>query len=130
MGVIARDGVSGPFQSDTIVRNLLYPFENYALGASDRPFYFDGKASFFGCIKSATLQPYDFKVLVPADIWRTPAPALTKFNPGHDARIEVADDNRNPNSVDVRIEFSDLTDSDNVSKAITFSLTSPGEVLR
>ena len=100
--------------------NLLYPFENYTLGASNKPFFFDGKAPFFGCIESITLQPFDFKALVPVANWVAPIPALTKFTPGHGARIEVTDDNQNPNSVDVQIEFSDLMDCDSVSKAITF----------
>ena len=78
-------GIKGPYPSDSAVRNLLYPFESYTLGASDRPFYFDGKAPFFGCIESITMQPYDFKALVPTDSWVAPTPALTKFSPGHDA---------------------------------------------
>ena len=92
---------AGPYRSYTIVRNLFYPFENYTLGASDRPFFFDGKDPYFGCIGSITLQPYDFKALAPADIWIPPAPALTKFTPGHDARIEATDDSSNPNSIDL-----------------------------
>ena len=121
------DGIAGPYTSSTPVRNLFYPFENYTLGASDRPFFFDGKAPFFGCLESITLQPYDFKALVPAESWVAPIPALSKFTPGHDARIEVADDNQNPNSVNVQIEFSDLMDCDSVSKSITFNLTSSGK---
>ena len=120
------DGIPGPFQSGTVVRNLVYPFENYTLGASNKLFFFDDKAPFFGCIESITLQPYDFKALVPVANWVAPIPALTKFTPGHDARIEVTNDNQNPNSVDVQIEFSDLMDCDSVSKSITFNLTSSG----
>ena len=61
----SSDGIAGPYQSTQVVRNLFYPFENYTLGASDRPFYYDGKEPFFGCIESITMQPYDFKALVP-----------------------------------------------------------------
>jgi len=43
-------------------------------------------------------------------LWVPPAPALTKFTPGHDARIEVTDDSSNPNRIDVQIKFSDLMD--------------------
>ena len=120
-------GIAGPFQSGTIVRNLFYPFENYTLGASDRPFYFDGKDPYFGCIESITLQPYDFKALVPAALWVSPAPALTKFTPGHDARIEVTDGSSNPNSIDVQIEFSDLMDCNSVTQSINFTLASSGK---
>ena len=51
-------GIAGLYESDTTVCNLLNPFESYTLEASDRPFYFDGKASYFGCIESITLQPF------------------------------------------------------------------------
>ena len=117
-------GIGGPYSSDTVVRNLFYPFENYTLGASDRPF-FDGKA--FGCIESITLQPYDFKALVPAKNWVAPIPALTKSTPGHDARIEVTDGSPNPNSIDVQIEFSDLMDCGDVTQSLNFTLASSGK---
>ena len=120
-------GIAGPFQSDAVVRNLLYPFENYTLGASDRPFFFDGKAPFFGCIESITMQPFDFKALVPASVWVAPPPALTKFTPGHDARIEVNDNSTNPNSVNVQIEFSDLMDCNSVTQSMNFTLSSSGK---
>ena len=84
-------------------------------------------APFFGCIESITPQPYDFKALIPFANWVAPIPAITKFTPRHDARVEVTDDNQNPNSVDVQIEFSDLMDCDSVSKSITFNLTSSGK---
>ena len=82
---LSPDGISGPYQSTTIVRNLIYPFENYTLDASDRPFHFDGKKPLFGCIESITLQPYDFRTLVPSGSRVLPTPTLTKFTPGHDA---------------------------------------------
>ena len=120
-------GIGGPYQSDTVVRNLLYPFENYTLGASDRPFFSNGTAPFFGCIESITLQPYDFKALVPAELWVAPTPALTRFTPGHDVRIEVTDDSSNPNSIDVQIEFSDFMDCDSVTQSLGFTLASSGK---
>ena len=123
----ADSGIAGPFQSTTTIRNLLYPFENYTLGASNRPFYFDGKDPYFGCIESITLQPYDFKALVPATNWVAPIPALTKFSPGHDARIEVTNSSSSPNSINVQIEFSDLMNCDSVTKSINFTLASSGK---
>lgn len=83
--------------------------ENYTLGAPYRLLFFDRKAPFFDRIESITLQPpCDFKVLVPAPNWIATVPTSTKFTPGHDARIEVANDNQNPDRVDVQIKFSDL----------------------
>jgi len=123
----SEDGVAGPYRSDAVVRNLLYPFENYTLGASDRPFFFDGKEPFFGCIESITLQPYDFKALVLAEKWVPPIPALTRFTPGHDARIEVTADSPNSNSINVQIEFSDQMDCNSVTQSIAFTLASSGK---
>ena len=120
-------GIGGPYQADAVVRNLLYPFENYTLGASDQPFFFDGKAPFFGCIESLTMQPFDFKALVPTANWVPPTPALTKFTPGHDARIEIDDNSSNPNSIDVQIEFSDLMDCNSVTQSMNFTLASSGK---
>ena len=121
-------GIAGPYQSDLTVRNLLYPFESYTLGAAtNRPFYFDGKAPYFGCIESITMQPFDYKALVPSDSWVAPIPALTKFTPGHDARIEVNADSSNANSIDVQIEFSDLMDCNSVTQSMNFTIASSGK---
>jgi alpha-1,3-glucan synthase len=120
-------GSAGPFQSDTIVRNLLYPYENYTLGASNQSFFFNDKSPYFGCLQSITLQPYDFKALVPADKWNQPIPTLTKFTPGHDAQVEVTSDNQNPNSVNVQIEFLDLMDCNSVTQLLRFTLASSGK---
>jgi len=56
---------------------------------------------FFGCIKSITLQPYGFGALAPAEFRVTPTPALARFTPRDDARIEVTDDGQNPDSIDI-----------------------------
>jgi len=122
-----ESGISGPYQANTVVRNLLYPFDNYTLGTSNRSYFFDDKDPYFGCIESITMQPYDFKLFVPADSWIQPAPALTKFTPGHDARIEVTSDSSNPNSIEVQIEFSDLMDCNSVSESMNFTLASSGK---
>ena len=122
-----NSGIAGPYQADTVVRNLLYPFDNYTLGASNKSFFFNDKAPYFGCIGSINMQPYDFKVFVPADKWIAPIPALTRFSPGHDARIEVSDGSSNPNSIDVQIEFSDLMDCASVSQSMNFTLASSGK---
>ena len=122
-----QSGIAGPFQGDTVVRNLLYPFENYTLGSSNKSFFFNDEAPYFGCIQSLTMQPFDFKALVPATLWVAPAPALTKFYPGHDARVEIDDNTANPNSINVRIDFSDLMDCTSVTNSMNFTLASSGK---
>ena len=66
---------------------------------------------------------------MPADIWIPPAPALTKFTPGHDAQIEVTNGSSNPNSINVQIEFSDPMDCDSTIQSISFTLISSGKGL-
>ena len=61
----SSSGIPGPYQSDLVVRILLYPFDTHTPGASNQPFYYDGKAPYFGCIESITFQPYGYKALVP-----------------------------------------------------------------
>lgn len=123
----AASAIGSPYQADTVVRNLLYPFESYTLGTSNQSFFYNGLPPYFGCIESITFQPYDFKALVPAANWIAPIPALTKFSPGHDARIEVTSNSSNPNSIDVQIEFSDLMDCNSVTQSMNFTLASSGK---
>ena len=68
--------------------------------------------------------PYGFKVFVPAEIWIAPIFTLTKFTPGHDARIEVNSNSSNPSSVNVQMEFLDLIDYDRVAQSVNFTLAS------
>ena len=118
-------GIAGPYQSDTTVRNLLYPFGGYTLGAAtNQPFCFDGEAPYFGCIESITVQPFDYKALVPSDSWVAPIPARTKFTPGHNPRIEVNANSSNANSINVQIEFSDLMDCNSVTQSMNFTIAS------
>jgi len=53
--------------------------------------------------ESITMQPYGFKALVTAEFWVAPTHALTRFMPGHDARIGVTDDGLNPNNTNIQI---------------------------
>jgi alpha-1,3-glucan synthase len=126
-GCTTSSGIAGPYQGNTVVRNLLYPFESYTLGSSNQSFLSNGGSPYFGCIESITMQPYGFKALVPTTNWVAPVPALTEFIPGHDARIEVDDNSTNPNSTAIRIEFSDLMDCNSVTQSMNFTLASSGK---
>jgi alpha-1,3-glucan synthase len=118
--------ISSPFLAGTVVRNLFHPYENYTLAASLSPYYSDGKAPYYGCMGSITLPPMGFKVLVPVDQWVPPLPAITKFDPGHDSRIEVQDGSQNSTTVTVHFEFSDLMDCDSVTQSVSFNMSSSG----
>lgn len=52
-------------------------------------------------LSSVTLAPFGFMVLVPDDVWYPPAPSVTKFSPGHDARLETISGLTNSTSFDI-----------------------------
>jgi alpha-1,3-glucan synthase len=113
-----------PFTSDVVVRNLFAPYENYTLTASGESFNNDGKAPFFGCLPTITVEGFGFKALVPAANWVDPAPALTKFTPGHDARIAVQATDTNATTMDITFEFNTAMDCGSVSSSMSFNLSS------
>jgi alpha-1,3-glucan synthase len=72
---------------------------------------------------------YGFKVFVPIDKWLRPSPVITKFVPGHDARILTSVGPGEKETVPIEIHFSDEMKCVDVLKSITFdSKTSDGSV--
>ncbi len=117
--------ISSPYQSGITLQNLVAPFETYSLADSLSPFNNDGKAPFQGCLPSITMDPYSFKILVPATEWVPPRPALTKFSPGHDARIQSDPSGAN-NTVTITFEFNTVMSCTGVSKALTLNMSTSG----
>jgi alpha-1,3-glucan synthase len=115
--------ISSPYVSGTTVRNLVAPFENYTLADSLSSFNNDSKAPFQGCLSSVTMDPYGFKVLVPVANWVPPRPALTKFSPGHDARISS---DTNGTTVTVSFEFNTVMNCAGVTQALSLNMSSSG----
>jgi alpha-1,3-glucan synthase len=70
------------------------------------------------------MDPYGFKVLVPATDWVPPRPALTKFSPGHDARISS---NGGNTTVTVSFEFNTVMSCTGVTQVLSFNLSSSGQ---
>ena len=118
--------ISSPYQAGIVVRNLFHPYENYTLAPSLSPFYKNGQSPYFGCMSSITLAPMGFKALVPVEQWVPPPPVVTKFVPGHDARIEVQEGSQNGTTVNIYFEFSTPMDCDSVTKSMTFNMSSSG----
>ncbi|KAF8212206.1 glycoside hydrolase family 13 and glycosyltransferase family 5 protein [Mycena galopus ATCC 62051] len=102
-----------PFSTGTVttVRNLFAPYENYTLAASGQSFNADGKAPYFGCVPSITLEGFGFKAL---------------FSPGHDARIAVHATDTNATTMDISFEFNTAMNCDSVTAAMSFNLSSSG----
>lgn len=119
--------ISSPFESGTVVRNLLAPYETYTLADSLTSYNNDSKAPWTGCLPSVTLEAFGFKALVPEAQWLSPLPALTKFTPGHDARILVNDTDTNATTIDISIEFNVAMSCTSVTNAISYNMSSSGQ---
>jgi alpha-1,3-glucan synthase len=116
--------ISSPYVSNTTVRNLVYPFENYTLEDSLSSFNNDSKPPYQGCLSNVTTDPYSYKIFVPTAQWVPPRPALTKFSPGHDARI--SSDSNNTTTVAISFEFNTVMDCTGVTRALSLNMSSSG----
>lgn len=114
----AEEGMRAPFQAPVTVRNLFYPYESYALSDSNKAYNEDGKAPWRGCLPKIDMKPFEFKALVPENQWIEPSPSLTKFVPGHDARI-LSDPN--DNTLRIRLEYDREMNCESVTNAITIT---------
>ncbi|KZT26358.1 glycosyltransferase family 5 protein [Neolentinus lepideus HHB14362 ss-1] len=119
--------ISTPYQGGTTVRNLFAPYETYTLQNSLSSYYNNSLAPYYGCLGSVTMDPYGFKALVPENEWVAPPPALTKFSPGHDARIQAEAGDANATSIDIRFEFNVEMSCTSVTNALSFNMSSSGQ---
>ena len=117
--------ISSPYVSGTTVQNLVSPFETYTLADSLSSFNNDGQAPYQGCLSNVTMDPYGYKVLVPVSEWTAPRPALTKFSPGHDARI-LSDPSGTNKTVTISFEFNTIMSCSGVTNALTLNMSSSG----
>ncbi|KAI0006163.1 glycoside hydrolase family 13/glycosyltransferase family 5 protein [Russula compacta] len=115
--------ISSPYVSGTTVRNLVAPFENYTLADSLSSFNNDGKAPYQGCLSGVSMDPYSFKIFVPATEWVPPRPALTKFLPGHDSRISS---DTNATTLTISLEFNTVMSCTGVTQALSLNMSSSG----
>ncbi|KAI0035090.1 glycoside hydrolase family 13 and glycosyltransferase family 5 protein [Vararia minispora EC-137] len=112
--------ISSPYTAGTVVQNLFYPYENYTLQASGQKVGNTTK----GCLQGPLIMhPFSFKALVPLANWVAPRPALTKFSPGHDARVNS---DNGTTSVDVRLEFNTPMSCTGVTAAVSLNMSSSG----
>ncbi|KAJ3903941.1 modular protein with glycoside hydrolase family 13 and glycosyltransferase family 5 domains [Lentinula edodes] len=116
--------ISSPYTSGTTVRNLFAPYETYTLEDSLSSYNNDNQSVWYGCLSSVTMAPYGFKALVPANEWTAPPPALTAFNPGHDARILANPGDANATTVDISLEFNTEMDCNSVTNSVSMNMSS------
>ena len=77
-------------------------------------------------MSSITMDPFGFKALVPATEWVPPPPMLTKFTPGHDARIQAEAGDANATTVQISLEFNLPMDCNSVTNALSFNMSGNG----
>lgn len=112
------DAILSPFPSGTRIQNIFYPYETHELAESPASFYANGIAPWKGCLPSIDMQPFDYKVFVPATRFVPPSATLSGFTPGHDARIDST------STIDLVIEWDTEMSCEALQSAGTMTLTS------
>ncbi|KAG8940827.1 Cell wall alpha-1,3-glucan synthase ags1 [Tulasnella sp. 424] len=123
----SADWIISPYPEGTVVRNLFYPFDTITLSHSLDPFNADGKAPYTGCVPSITFDAYGFKAYVPVADWLDPPPALTKFTPGHDARLQAEQGDTNATTVDIAFEYNTAMNCDWITQNLKIEVASSGQ---
>jgi alpha-1,3-glucan synthase len=124
----AEEGwISSPYQAGQSLRNLFAPYETYQLQASQSSYFNNSQPPWQGCLTSVTMEAWGFKALVPESDWVAPPTVVTKFIPGHDARILVQQGDPNATSIDVSFEFNVAMKCDSVTRSLSFNLSSSGQ---
>uniref|UniRef100_A0A093V713 alpha-1,3-glucan synthase n=1 Tax=Talaromyces marneffei PM1 TaxID=1077442 RepID=A0A093V713_TALMA len=124
-----QQALVSPFDSGTTVKNLLPPFEEYTLQPSVHKLGLDGSTGFNGCLSNLTLPAYSFKAFVPKSAFVAPSPYITKFEPGHDARLLSID--TTGERVPISFSFSEEMDCDSITAGLSVTSTAlNGEAAR
>ncbi|KAL8647173.1 MAG: hypothetical protein Q9226_006541, partial [Calogaya cf. arnoldii] len=112
-----------PFDEGTTVKNLFYPFDEVKLISSVKKLGIEGSTKFNGCLKSLTLDAWQFKAYVPKDRFVGPRPMVTKFVPGHDTRITSKVAPGKKETVPVELHYSQEMDCDMITKTLKVNST-------
>jgi alpha-1,3-glucan synthase len=105
-----------PFDVGTKVKNLFYPFDEYTLQNST-------SQDNYSCLPSMNMTAFGYKAFVPSSYWLSPAPHVTKFSPGHDARLLSAVAAGSQDTVAISLEFSHEMNCSEVAAAISVAST-------
>ena len=113
------EAIIAPWSANITVRNLFYPFDEWQLGTSAVQLGIDGSNEPNGCMPRINMTHYGFEAFVPVDAWLAPSPVITRFLPGHDARILSRTETDKASSVDIEVRFSAQMDCDSFRQGIT-----------
>lgn len=111
------------FGSGTTVKNLFYPFDELTLKDGPVRLGIEGSGDLNGCVDSLELKPWDFKAFVPKQKFIAPRPSITKFTPGHDARLLSSVGPDQGESVPVELYFSAEMNCASLTGNIEFNST-------
>jgi alpha-1,3-glucan synthase len=109
-----EEALLSPFDANTTVKNLFYPFDELHLSSSNTT---------LGCVSSLTMKGYEFKLYVPKDEFISPPPMITRFLPGHDARVLSQAPPGGQENITIEIHFSTEMDCNSVTAAIQINST-------
>lgn len=117
-----------PFAQGTTVKNILAPYDELELKAGPKKLGIDGSEELNGCLSELTLDAYAFKAYVPKDSWVGPSPMVTKFIPGHDARLLSTAGANGEDVVDLELQFSEEMDCDQITSNMIITSTTSGNI--
>ncbi|KAK5195631.1 Cell wall alpha-1,3-glucan synthase ags1 [Exophiala xenobiotica] len=112
-----------PYDAGTTVKNLFYPYDEHTLNDSVHKLGINGSTNPNGCLSTLDMAAYDFRAYVPVGSWVGPKPMVTKFSPGHDARLKSIVGDNDTQSVDIEFQFSAEMDCESVTNSIMFNST-------
>ncbi|KAK3716612.1 hypothetical protein LTR37_006242 [Vermiconidia calcicola] len=107
-----KNAILSPFAPGTTVRNMFYPFDQWVVESFN---------SSTGCVSNMNMSMYGWKSFVPLEGWVAPSPLVTRFLPGHDARILSNTGVDEPSSTDIEVRFSDQMDCDSFESGVSVS---------
>ncbi|TPX22463.1 hypothetical protein DIZ76_014335 [Coccidioides immitis] len=111
------------FGSGATVKNLFYPYDEHTLQPGPVKLGIEGSTALNGCLETLRMDPWDFRAYVPKAKFIRPKPMITKFFPGHDARLESKVDADLYETVLLEVHFSDDMDCSSVTQSLSLNST-------
>ncbi|KAH0558454.1 hypothetical protein GP486_004889 [Trichoglossum hirsutum] len=112
-----------PYDSGTTVKNLFYPFDEHTLKSSPKSLGIDGSEQPNGCLDELEMPAWGFKAFVPKAKFVAPSPVVTKFLPGHDARVRSKVAPGRQETVQIELHFSAEMDCYYLTEMLEISST-------
>ncbi len=120
-----------PFDVGTTVKNLFYPHDEIVLEKGPKKLGIYGSEKFNGCLRELDMAPFEFRAYVPKASFTQIDPVITKFVPGHDARLVSTVNVGQQEDVRIEFYFSSQMDCDEIgSKMVINSKTEDGRKAR